>query len=357
MVQPLVTLAVTTLNRTTYLRDTLASVLAQDYPNLDILVSDNGSRDGTPRLAEAFLASDSRARFRRNDVTVPLHEHFSQCVQAARGDYFILLHDDDRVNSSFVSELVGVATRYPDVNVVAPANVTIDEHGTVIQEFAKPDRDVFDGPGFVCDWLHRTGPQLLADVTTVLLRTETIRYFGGYQGLGGGRNVDNLIFLQSAITSRVGFAQGAVFYWRSYPHSYGSHASPEQIAESGREFVRQLSRDPRTFRALAAIPPSCRKRILGGVRELTALEVLAQMKRESHPFRWRVVGKLLMRRRDSIFLYLLLREYVRHTSPGFYYRLRDLVRGRRGPTKEIAVPARDLATRPESALFKSSQIE
>ena len=42
---PLVTVAIPTLNGADYIRETLMSLLAQDYPNLDILVSDNGSTD------------------------------------------------------------------------------------------------------------------------------------------------------------------------------------------------------------------------------------------------------------------------------------------------------------------------
>ena len=106
---PLVTLAITTFNRPRFLRETFASALAQDYANLDILVSDNGSRDTTPLLTQALVNSDPRVRLRRNETTVPLHEHFTQCVEAARGEYFVLLHDDDRINSCFVSELAGVA--------------------------------------------------------------------------------------------------------------------------------------------------------------------------------------------------------------------------------------------------------
>jgi glycosyltransferase involved in cell wall biosynthesis len=324
--KPLVTLAVTTLNRTTYLGETLASALAQDYANLEILISDNGSHDDTLLVAKRLINSDPRVRFRHNDITVPLHEHFTQCLQEARGQYFILLHDDDRINPTFVSELVSVAICYPDVNVVAPANIIIDAQGTHLQELSKPDGAVFDGPAFICDWLYGRGPQLLADVTSVLFRTEIMRWFGGYQCLGGGRNVDNLIFLQCAVTSRIGFAHRAIFSWRRYPLSYGSKATPQQIAESGRQFVRHLRRDPRTVRALAAIPSSRRKRILRGVRELTALEVFSQIKPGKQAFGWGSLCKLLKSRRDFIFLYLLLREWLRHSSPKVYYGLRDLVR-------------------------------
>src|SRR6266851_278874 len=95
---PLVTLAITTLNRPDYLRETLLSVLAQDYSNLDILVSDNGSNAETLAVARALSRDDARVRFRRNDATVSVNEHFNQCVQAARGELFTIVNDDDLIN-------------------------------------------------------------------------------------------------------------------------------------------------------------------------------------------------------------------------------------------------------------------
>src|SRR4029077_11803632 len=126
----------------------------------------------TPSIIRALVNSDPRVRLRRNETTVPAHEHFTQCVRAARVEYFVLLHDDDRINSSFVAEVVGVATRHPDVNVVVPANVMMDEQGATIREFEKPNCEIFDGPTFVCNWLESRGPEVLLDVTTILMRTE-----------------------------------------------------------------------------------------------------------------------------------------------------------------------------------------
>ena len=188
-----------------------------------------------------------------------------------------------------------------------------------------PDGEVLDGPTFVRDWLHHEGPQLLADVTTVLVRTDLIRYFGGYQGLSGGRNVDNLLFLQCGITSRIGFARQAVFYWRSYSRSYGSNATCQQIAASGRQFMRHLRRDRHTALALEALPRSRRRSIVHGVRRLTGRELLEQMKVDANGFRWRIVFGLLARRRDCTFLYLVCRECLRRATPTAYYALRDMI--------------------------------
>ena len=213
---PLVTLVVPTLNGSDLIEETVASVLSQDYENLDILISDNGSRDETPALLRSLTNGDPRVRIRRNDVTVPIYDHFNQCVEAARGEFLIMLDDDDTISANFVSALVAVAARHQDVNVVVPRNVIVDERGALTKEMATPTGDVFDGQEFVCNWLYYRTPPVFASVGTVLARTALVRRFGGYQALARGRNIDNLVFLQCAVGGRVGFAHDAVFRWRVY---------------------------------------------------------------------------------------------------------------------------------------------
>jgi len=319
---PIVTVAVPTLNRTQYLRETLACVLAQDYPKLDILVSDNGSRDDTAEVAQALIQGDPRARFRRNEVTVPSHEHFTQCVQAARGEFFILLCDDDCINPRFVSELVAVAMRHADIQVVIPASMTIDRHGVVLNKFATPEQEVFNGGEFISSWLTGSGPHLFINLVTVLGRTGTIRHFGGYRSMARGQNIDNLLFIQCAIMGRVGFASAAEFSWRVHDSSYGSTSTPRDVAESSHQFIEVLLHDDCTKRAFAVLPARLRKQIMNGVRLMTAREFLTRAEFFDHPFRWQSVRRLFMYHWDAMFCFVVLHRY--------YRRVRDLL-GARSP--------------------------
>jgi hypothetical protein len=327
--KPLVTVVITTLNRSQYLSECIGSVLAQDYENLDILISDNGSQDETPVVTRKLIGHDPRVRVRRNESTVPVHEHFNQCLRAVRGEYFVLLHDDDRINSCFVSELVTVLSRHSTVNVVVPLNVIIDEHGEVVREMGRLSTEVIDGIRFVYEyWWFHGDLQLIADVTTVLFRTATIMQFGGYHSLGGsGRNVDNLAFLQCAMTSSVGFADRARFYWRAHLESFGSSASPRQIADAGREFIEHLRRDPATIDVFSMAPRGARKLLLGRIGEVTAREVVGQMKSKGLPLRLRTVLPLLGSFRNVMFWHGMLRELLRDTYPSAYSSLRWLARG------------------------------
>ncbi len=91
---PLVTVIIPCYNMEPYLAETLESVIAQTYRNLEILVVDDGSKDGTARVAHEFAARDPR---------VKLLEQPNKGASAARnlgldhthGKYIALVDGDD----------------------------------------------------------------------------------------------------------------------------------------------------------------------------------------------------------------------------------------------------------------------
>jgi glycosyltransferase involved in cell wall biosynthesis len=110
---PLVTIAIPTYNRADgYLRQTLESALNQTYPNLDILVSDNCSVDDTAKLVTSF--PDPRIRYIKHQVNVGQTNNFNFCLREAKGDYFLLLPDDDLIDHDFVETCIEAAERPPE---------------------------------------------------------------------------------------------------------------------------------------------------------------------------------------------------------------------------------------------------
>ena len=106
MDRPLVTIAIPTYNRSEgYLRETLASALAQRYEPLEIVVVDNASTDATG----AYVASvaDERVRYARNATNLGVNGNFNACLEQARGTYVLVLHDDDHIDPDFVACCVG----------------------------------------------------------------------------------------------------------------------------------------------------------------------------------------------------------------------------------------------------------
>jgi len=130
---PLVTIAIPTYNRAgSYLPAALGSALAQSYPRLEVLVADNASSDDTASLFQS--AADKRLRYLRHPVNIGANPNYNFCLEQARGDYFLLLHDDDMVDHDFVATCMEAAGNQVRGGIIRTGVRIIDERGAVLRE-------------------------------------------------------------------------------------------------------------------------------------------------------------------------------------------------------------------------------
>ncbi|MFN3265802.1 MAG: glycosyltransferase family 2 protein [Deinococcales bacterium] len=90
---PLVTIGIPTFERVEMLKQALNSALQQTYENLEIIVSDNASSDATFAFMQQI--NNPRVRYIRQESNLGMVGNWNACLAAARGDYFLLLSDDD----------------------------------------------------------------------------------------------------------------------------------------------------------------------------------------------------------------------------------------------------------------------
>jgi glycosyltransferase involved in cell wall biosynthesis len=105
--RPLVTLALPVRNGGRMLRGALDSMVAQDYPNIEILVSDNASDDETPSVLSEYAARHPSIRLIRQQRPLPAMDNFLFLLGQARGEFFAWCAHDDTRTPDFVSALVG----------------------------------------------------------------------------------------------------------------------------------------------------------------------------------------------------------------------------------------------------------
>jgi len=101
---PKVTIAIPTLNRVGYLRLALKSALAQTYPNIEVIVSNNASTDDTAGYLNS--CTDPRLRVLHQATLLPMTGNWNACLTDATGEYFLLLSDDDILEPDAIRELV-----------------------------------------------------------------------------------------------------------------------------------------------------------------------------------------------------------------------------------------------------------
>jgi hypothetical protein len=129
---PSVSFVIATYNRPDWLRLAMDSVLDQDYPNLELLVMDDGSTGETGEVLAEYESRYPRERFRHSR-----HENMGQALtlnrgyEMTRGELIGYLPDDDLLEPDAVSELVA-ALRDPEVVCAYGGWRVMDPGGEVI---------------------------------------------------------------------------------------------------------------------------------------------------------------------------------------------------------------------------------
>lgn len=103
---PLVTLGVPVRNGAAMLRAALDSIVAQDYPNIEIIVSDNASDDATPEILAEYAARHPNMRVVRQEKALTAIDNFIFVLKEAKGEFFAWCAHDDTRSPDFISGLV-----------------------------------------------------------------------------------------------------------------------------------------------------------------------------------------------------------------------------------------------------------
>jgi len=112
--QPLISIGVPVFNGEKGLACALDSLLEQDYPNLEIIISDNASTDSTPDICRKYAQKDSRVKYCRSEENLGGAWNFNRVFELSSGKYFMWAAHDDQRKLSFVSACVEKMEQCPD---------------------------------------------------------------------------------------------------------------------------------------------------------------------------------------------------------------------------------------------------
>lgn len=177
---PLISIGIPTYNRRELACRAIRSALAQSYPAIEVVVSDNASGDRTAEAVEAI--QDPRIRLLRQHHNLGMVGNFNACLEAASGEYFLMLSDDDLLETDALMELsaayrgclVGVAGADVGVSWSAVAITTPENQSRWVTKGAAPIEPAID---LVCGLFNGTrGPRFCS----ILVRTSDARAVGGY---------------------------------------------------------------------------------------------------------------------------------------------------------------------------------
>jgi glycosyltransferase involved in cell wall biosynthesis len=175
--RPLWSVMIPTYNCATYLRETLASVLAQDpgRDDMHIEVVDDHSTVDDPEAVVAELGR-GRVEFFRQPRNVGHVANFNTCLRRSRGRLVHLLHGDDLVSPGFYARMGRLFERHPDIGAAFCRHTVVDEHGNVlrISPLERPDSGVLQ------QWLERIASELPLQPPSIAAQREVYERLGGF---------------------------------------------------------------------------------------------------------------------------------------------------------------------------------
>jgi glycosyltransferase involved in cell wall biosynthesis len=120
-----VTVGLPVFNGGAYLRETLDSLLAQDFEAFELIISDNASADETESICREYAQRDARIRYLRNTTNLGAAANYNRVVELARAPYFKWAAYDDLLARGFLRRCVETLDAAPPSVVLAYARTTI----------------------------------------------------------------------------------------------------------------------------------------------------------------------------------------------------------------------------------------
>ncbi len=116
---PLVSIIIPTYNRAALLKEAIDSALAQTYPNLEVVVADNASTDGTQAAVSGYTG-DPRFRYFKNSSNLGMVGNWRKALlEHTAGEWFLLLSDDDLLlDPDYIAEAVRLINEFPKTMLV-----------------------------------------------------------------------------------------------------------------------------------------------------------------------------------------------------------------------------------------------
>ena len=116
----LISIITASYNYQDYIKDTIDSVLAQTYPNWELIIVDDGSTDDSVNVIKSYCEKDSRIKLfqHENGINKGLAETVKLGIEKSSSDWIVFLESDDTITPDYLEEKIQVIQENPDVEFI-----------------------------------------------------------------------------------------------------------------------------------------------------------------------------------------------------------------------------------------------
>jgi abequosyltransferase len=177
-------ICIPTYNRARFIGEALESIVAQATDDVEIVISDNASTDGTGEIVAAFAARFPRIRYACWNANVGFDRNVMRVVELATGGYCWFLGSDDRIEPGAVAAVLGALGHYPGLGGMCLGYVEYNRDMTASGTRFNPTLGRYSG-----DTLFEDLPRF-------------VEVLGYYLGYFSGQVVNRELFMEVASTGK-----------------------------------------------------------------------------------------------------------------------------------------------------------
>lgn len=210
-----------TFNRKAYLSEALHSSISQAYGEIEIIVIDNGSTDGTAEFMKTIF--DSRVHYVINEQNLEMIGSINKGIKlfSSEVEWCTILGDDDLFDRDFIGSLVDTAAAFSAKSIIHSHRILIDSHGNRIREASSSPREET-----ALDYINlRARFKRETYLTGVFFNRSAFKEISGYPAFKTGVASDDAFIFALALKDRLVFDKDALAFVRI-------HASAESISSA-----------------------------------------------------------------------------------------------------------------------------
>lgn len=134
MSKPLISIFMPTYNAEKYVEEAIDSALAQDYPNIEVVISDDASTDTTPQILKTYQEKfPEKIKLFLQQKNLGVTKNCNFILEKCSGDYVCFFAGDDVLISNCISEQHKLCIGN-NVSIVFHNQILINEHGVDLEK-------------------------------------------------------------------------------------------------------------------------------------------------------------------------------------------------------------------------------
>ncbi len=228
--KPLVSIIIPSYNHALYITEALDSVKADSYPNKEIVVIDDGSRDESVKVIEKWMAQNPSINVKfRSRENRGLCRTLNELVEATEGKYLVILASDDYLVNNTISERVAILEDHPEKLVLVSDAEVVDDKGEKIFDSSmegfhkKKKKNYLTDEGILDEVLFNFG----ISGAVVLLDKSIYKEIGLYpENLHGE---DLYFYSKAALNNKILFYDKVVSGYRIHDTNTSANKNPDLL--------------------------------------------------------------------------------------------------------------------------------